>query len=138
MVKFKQAVLGVLVATALAVLPMSPALADGHGYRGAHGFGVGRGLIGAAVALATLPLVIASNVVAGVSGSVAAYPTQGYTAPSYAYAPPVAYARPYYAPYSGYYAAPRVAYGPRPYYGGHPGYEGRGYYRAGGHSYPRR
>jgi hypothetical protein len=138
MVKFRQAVLGVLVAAAVAVLPMAPALADGHGYRGGHGFGVGRGLVGAAVALATLPLVIASNVVAGVSESVAPYPAQRYAAPSYGYAPPLAYARPYYSPYAGYYAAPRVAYGPRPYYGGRPGYDGRGYYRAGGHSYPRR
>ena len=137
MVRFKQAVLGAVVAAAVAVMPMSPALADGHGYRGGHEFGLGRGLVGAAVALATLPLVIASSVVAGVSESAAPYPTQRYTAPSYGYAPPVAYARPYYAPYSGYYATPRVGYGPRPYYGGHPGYEGR-YYRAGGHSYPRR
>ena len=138
MVKLKQAFLGVVVAGAVAFLPVAPALADGHGYRGGHGFGVGRGLVGAAVALATLPLVIASNVVAGVSESVAPYPGQGYAAPPYGYAPPVAYARPYYAPYSGYYAAPRVGYGPRPYYGGRPGYAGRGYYRAGGHSYPRR
>jgi hypothetical protein len=138
MAKFKQVVVGAVVATAVALLPMSPALADGHGYRGGHGFGVGRGLVGAAVALATLPLVIASSVVAGVSDSVVPYPTQQYPAPSYGYAPPVSYARPYNAPFSGYYAAPRVGYVPRPYYGGHPGYEGRGYYRAGGHSYPRR
>ena len=74
---------------------------------------------GAAVALATLPLVIASNVVAGVSGSVAPYQSQGSAAPGYGYAPPVAYGapRPYYAPYPGYHAAPRASYGPRPYYG---------------------
>ena len=146
MVKVKQALLGVVMTAAVAMLPMAPALADGHGFRPGHGIGVGHGLLGAAVALATLPLVVASSVVAGISESVAPYPAQGYAAPSYGYAPPVAYApvRPYYAPYPGYYAGPRVAYGPRPYYGGHPysggrpGYDGRGYHRAGGHSYPRR
>src|SRR4029077_5888011 len=97
------------------------------------------GLLGAAVTLATLPLVVASNLVTGIAESVAPYPSPGYAAPSYGYAPPVAYAapRPYYAPYPGYYA-PRVAYGPRAYYGGHPGYYGRGYYRSGGNTYPRR
>jgi hypothetical protein len=137
MVKFRQATLGVLAAAAVAILPMAPAMADGHGYRGGHGFGVGRGLLGAAVALVTLPLVVASNVVAGVSEAVApaspgyAAPAYGY-APAYSYAPPVAYERPYYAPYQGYYGAPRGAYVPRPYYGR------RGYYRAGGYPYQRR
>jgi len=95
------------------------------------------------VALATLPLVIASSVVAGVGDSAASYPTQGYAGPAgpgYGYAPQVAYAtpRPYYAPYPGYYAAPRGAYAPRGYYPARPGYYGRGYYRPGGNSYPRR
>ena len=138
MVKLRQAFLGILVTGAIALLPAAPALANGHGFRGGHGFGVGHGLVGAAVALATLPLVIASSVVSGIGESVASYPAQQYAAPAYGYAPPVAYARPYYAPYPGYYAAPRVGYGPRPFYGTHPGYDGRGYYRGGGHSYPRR
>jgi len=139
MVKFKQAIFSVAAAAAIVLLPMAPAMADGHGFRPLHPFGFGRGIIGAAVALATLPLVIASSVVAGVGESVAPYPSQGYAAPAYGYAPPVAYAasRPYYAPYPGYYAPP-VAYGPRGYYAPHPGYYGRGYYRSGGNSYPRR
>lgn len=139
MLKVKQAVLGVVMAAGVALLPMAPAMANGHGFHGGHGFGVGRGLFGAAVALATLPLVIASNVVAGVTGSVAPYQSPGYASPSYGYAPSVAYApaRQYYAPHPGYYAAPRVAYGPRGYYGAHPSYGGRGYYRSGGYPHPR-
>ncbi len=136
----RQIRLGVAAAAAIALLPMAPAMAHGPGFRPAYPFAVGHGLFGAAVALATLPLVIASNVVAGVSGSVAPYQSQGYATPGYGYAPPVAYGapRPYYAPYQGYYAAPRASYGPRPYYGARPGYGGRGYYRSGGHPYPSR
>jgi hypothetical protein len=128
MVNIKRAIFGVAAAAAIALLPMAPAMAGGPGFRPLHPFGIGHGLFGAAVALATLPLAIASSVVSGVGES--------------GYAPPVAYApRPYYAPYSGYYAphvAPRVAYGPRGYGAPHPGYYGRGYYRSGGNSYPRR
>jgi hypothetical protein len=131
----RQTMLG--VAAAIALLPMTPAMANGHGFRPFHPFGVGHGLFGAAVALATLPLAIASSVVAGVSESITPYPSQGYASPSYGYAPPLSYAapRPYYAPYPNY-AAPRVGY--RPYYGARPGYDGRGYYRSGGYQYPRR
>jgi hypothetical protein len=137
MIKFRQSCFGVVAAAAVALLPIAPAMANGHGFRPGHGFGVGHGLLGAAVALATLPLVVASSVITGISESAAPYSNQGYAAPQYGYAPPVAYARPYYAPYPGYYAAPR-AYGPRPYYGGRSGYGGRGYYHAGGEPYPRR
>ncbi len=139
MVKLKQAIFAVAAAAAIALLPMAPAMANGHGFRPLHAFGLGHGLLGAAVALATLPLVVASNVVAGVGESVAQYPSTGYADPAYGYAPPVAYAapRPYYAPYPRYYGA-RVAYGPRGNYAPHPGYYGRGYYRSGGNSYPRR
>jgi hypothetical protein len=141
--KIKQAIFGVAAATAIALLPLAPAMAGGHGFRPLHPFGFGRGIVGAAVALATLPLIIASSVVAGVGDSAASYPTQGYAGPAgpgYGYAPQVAYAtpRPYYAPYPGYYAAPRGAYAPRGYYPARPGYYGRGYYRPGGNSYPRR
>jgi hypothetical protein len=140
MLRVRQAILGVAAALVIAVLPLAPAMADGHGFRPLHPFGLGHGLLGAAVTLATLPLVVASNVVAGISESVAPYPSRGYSGPAYGYAPAVTYAapRPYYAPYPGYYAAPRVAYGPRPYYAAHPGYSGRGYYRSGGNPYPRR
>jgi hypothetical protein len=140
MVKIKQVIFGVAAAAAIALLPMAPAMADGHGFRPLHPFGIGHGLLGAAVALATLPLAIASSVVSSVGESGAPYPSSGYAGPAYGYAPPVAYAapRPYYAPYPRYYAAPRVAYGPRASYGPHPSYYGRGYYRSGGNSYPHR
>jgi hypothetical protein len=139
MIKVRHSILAMAAAAAIAFLPMAPAMAGGHGFRPLHPFGLGHGLLGAAVALATLPLVVASSVVAGVSESVAPYPSSGYAGPAYGYAPPVAYAppRPYYAPYPGYYA-PRVAYGPRAYYAPHAGYYSRGYYRSGGNSYPRR
>jgi hypothetical protein len=139
MVRIRRAILGVAAAAAIAVLPLAPAMAGGHGFRPFHPFGIGHGLLGAAVALATLPLVVASQVASSVGESVAPNPTQGYAAPAYGYAPPVVYAapRPYYAPSPGYYP-PRVAYGPRGYYAPRPGYYGRGYYRSGGNSYPRR
>ena len=139
MVKLKQAIFGVAAAAAIALLPMAPAMANGHGFRPFHPFGLGHGLLGAAVALATLPLVVASTVVAGLSESAAPYPAQGYAGPAYGYAPPVVYAapRPYYAPYRGYYA-PRVTYAPRGFYGPRPNYYARGYYPSRGNSYPRR
>ena len=132
------AILGVAASAAIALLPMAPAMAGGPGFRPLHPFGFGRGVVGAAVALATLPLAIASTVLSGVGESVAPYPSSGYAGPAYGYAPPVAYApRAYYAPYAGYYA-PRGGYGPRPYYNARAGYYGRGYHRSGGNSYPRR
>src|ERR1700683_1496124 len=122
MVRVRQAILGVAAAAMIAVLPLAPAMADGHGFRPLHAFGLGHGLLGAAVTLATLPLVVASNLVAGVSESVAPNSSPGYAGPAYGYAPPVAYAapRPYYPAYPGYYA-PRVAYGPRGYSAPRPG-----------------
>jgi hypothetical protein len=139
MVKIRQAIFGVAAAAAIALLATQPAMADGRGFRPFHPFGIGHGLLGAAVTLATLPLAIASSVVSSVGQSGAPYPSSGYAGPTYGYAPPVAYAapRPYYAPYPGYYA-PHVAYGPRGYTAPRPGNSGRGYYRSGGNSYPRR
>ena len=143
--KLRQVIFGFAAASAIALLPLAPAMAGGHGFRPLHSFGLGRGVVGAAVALATLPLVIAAAVVSGAAESVAPYPAAGYGGAGYGgagygYAPQVSYAgpRPYYAPYPGYYAAPRGYYGPRPYYAAHPGYYGHGYYRAGGNSYPHR
>ena len=138
MVKIKQTIFGVAAAAAIALLPMAPAMAGGHGFRPFHAFGFGHGIVDAAVALATLPLAIASSVVSGTGESGGSYPSTGYGSAAYGYAPPVAYAapRPYYAPYPGYYA-PRVAYGSRG-YAARPGNYGRGYYRSGGNSYPRR
>jgi hypothetical protein len=139
MVKIKQTIFGVAAAAAIALLPIAPAMAGGHGFRPIHPFGFGHGIVDAAVALATLPLAIASSVVSGTGKSVGSYPSTPYGSAAYGYAPPVAYAapRPYYAPYPGYYA-PRVAYGSRGYAAPHTGYDGRGYYRSGGNSYPRR
>jgi hypothetical protein len=139
MLKIKQTIFGFAAAIAIALLPMAPAMAGGHGFRPFHPFGFGHGIVGAAVALATLPLAIASSVMSGSGESVASYPSTGYGSAAYGYAPPVAYAapRPYYAPYPGYYA-PRVGYGSRGYAAPHTGYYGRGYYRSGGNSYPRR
>jgi hypothetical protein len=144
MLKLRQVIFGIAAASAIALVPMAPAMAGGHGFRPLHPFGLGRGVVGAAVALATLPLLIASAVVSGAE-SVAPYPAAGYGGAGYGgagygYAPQVSYSgpRPYYAPNPGYYAAPRGNYGPRPYYAAHPGYYGHGYYRAGGNSYPHR
>jgi hypothetical protein len=139
--KLRQVIFGIAAASAIALLPMAPAMAGGHGFGPLRPFGLGRGVVGAAVALATLPLAIASAVVSGAAESAAPYPAPGYAGPGYGYAPQVAYPglRPYYAAsYPGYYAAPRGYYGPRPYYAAHPGYYGRGYHRAGGNSYPHR
>jgi hypothetical protein len=138
MLKVRESIM-VVAAAAIAFLPMAPAMAAGHGFRPLHPFGIGHGLVGAVVALATLPLVVASTVVAGVSESVAPSPSSAYASAAYRSAPPVAYAppRPYYSPYPGYYG-PRVAYGPRGYYEPRPSYYGRGNYHAAGNSYPRR
>src|ERR1700674_816812 len=132
MATVRQAFFCITVAAAIALLPMAPAVAGGgHGFR-PHGFGLGRGIVGAAVALATLPLTIAAAVVSGgesLAPYPAGYPAAGYGGPSYGYAPQVSHAgpRPYYAPYPGYYAAPHAYSGPRPYYAAHPNYYGHGY-----------
>jgi hypothetical protein len=138
----------------LACAPIVPAVAGGHGFGHVHGWGLGRGLVGAVVGLATLPLVIAS---AAISASVPDAPQvapQPYYAPAGAYYPPAPVSQPaprsYYAP-PAYYApsayAPRAYYAPRPYYAprgysapapGRSYYGGAGGYRAGGYAYPRR
>ncbi len=141
----------------LSCAPILPAVA-GHGFGHVHGWGLGRGLVGAVVGLATLPLVIASAAIAATvpdpgyaSGAVdgprgyapapGVYAAPAYAAPPYYAPPPVYYPRPpvyypapraYYAPRG--YAAPR-AYSPgsgRGYYGGN------GSYRSGGYAYPHR
>src|SRR3984957_881016 len=146
-------------AAMLACAPIHPAVAGGHGFGHVHGWGLGRGLVGAVVGLATLPLVIASAAIAAsvpdpgyasgaVDGPRGYAPAPGvYAAPAYAappyYAPPVYYyprppayypaPRAYYAPRG--YAAPRAYSAPgsgRGYYGGY------GSYRSGGYAYPHR
>jgi hypothetical protein len=120
MMKMRPAIFGVAVAAAIALLPWAPATAGGLGFR-PHPFGLGRGIVGAAVTLATLPLAIASAVV---SGGESVAPAPGYGRPAYGYGP--------------YYAAPRAAYDPRPYYAPRAGYRGHGYHSAGGNRYPQR
>ena len=155
---FKRFVSLTAAAAMLACAPMLPAVAGGHGFGHVHGWGLGRGLVGAVVGLATLPLVIASAAIAAsvpdpgyasgaVDGPRGYAPAPGvYAAPAYAappyYAPPVYYPRApvyypapraYYAPRG--YAAPRAYAGPasgRGYYGGY------GSYRSGGYAYPHR
>jgi hypothetical protein len=139
-------------ATALACSPVTPAAAGGHGFgHGGVRWGLGRGLFGAAAALVTLPIVIASAAVSAIASAAPAQPA--YAPPAYAPAPayPSAYyaPRPYYAPpapayyaapagyYSrGYYPAPQAYYAPRPAYSG--GYAVRGYAPRGYYGYPPR
>jgi hypothetical protein len=94
---------------ALACAPTTSALADGH--FGGHGWGLGRGVVGAAVALATLPLVIASEVLTGGQPAGAYGPGPGYAEP-----PPEYYAPPAYYPPAAYYGGPQGYYRPAPYY----------------------
>jgi hypothetical protein len=112
---------GLTAATAmLACAPILPAVAGGHGFGHVHGWGLGRGLVGAVVGLATLPLVVASAAIA------ATVPDPGYA--SGAVDGPRGYApRGYAAPRA--YSAPASGRG---YYGGY------GSYRSGGYAYPHR
>jgi hypothetical protein len=139
MAKLKRIIVRSAAVAAIAFLPLAPAMAGGHGF--VHPWGLGRGLFGAAVALATLPLAIASAVVSSIPVPAAApapYPAPGY-AGGYGYAPAPYPAPPaYYAPRPAYYPAPRAYYAPRPYYAPYAGYPGRGYYRSGGSAYPHR
>jgi hypothetical protein len=137
MAKLKQVIVGAAAAGVIALLPLGSAMAGGYGYAPVHAWGVGRGLFGAAVALATLPLTIASAVISSVS-SAAPYPAPAYGNGAYGYAAQPAYPPAYYAPRPVYYAAPRAYYGPRPYYAPRPGYNGPGYYRSAGPAYRRR
>jgi hypothetical protein len=101
---------GSLSAAALAIAPLTPAVADGlHGFRGHgfHHFGVAGALVGAIVGIATLPLAIAAEA--------AQYDRpqdeRGY-APGYYSPPPAAYPPPaYYSP-PAYYPSPAPYYGP--------------------------
>jgi hypothetical protein len=155
---FKHAVLG----TAAALMVCAPvANAEAHGFGHVHPWGLGRGLLGAVVGLATLPIAIASAALSA-TGSEAPYQSSpGYDGPrSYAppaayyaapqsYAPPPAYyavPQSYYAPRRAYYSrapvyspAPRAYYAPGAYYAPRPGYYGgQVSYRPGGYAYPRR
>jgi len=68
----KRILIATAAATALACTPLAPAAAGVHGFgRGGLGWGFGRGLFGAAAALVTLPIVIAS---AAISAATSAAP----------------------------------------------------------------
>jgi hypothetical protein len=139
MTKFKQVMVSTAAVAAIAFLPFASVMAGGHGHGFGHPWGFGRGIVGAAVALVTLPLVIASAVVSSVQ-PVAPYPSPGYAGGADGYAPQNPYPAPpaYYVPRPAFYPAPRAYYAPRPYYAPYAGYPGRGYYRSGGPAYPRR
>ena len=153
----RQALFGSAVAAAIACAPMAPAAAGVHGVGPLHPFGLGRGLVGAVVGLATLPIVVASAALSAVASDGPQSPAYGSAPP--AYAPPPAYypaPRTYYAPAPAYYPrapvyypqprayypAPRVSYAPRTYYAPRPGYYGAGggrvSYGSGGYAYAHR
>jgi hypothetical protein len=133
MIQIKQAIIAAAATAAIAFLPVTPAAAYGRGFGGAHVFGFGHGLAGAVFGLATLPLLVASEVIA--AGAQASQPVgPSYGAP-YGYAPPPVYYAPrpaYYPRAYGYAPAPRNYYAPRSYYAPGPAYRQPGY------GYPRR
>jgi hypothetical protein len=164
MLGFKRSVLGSAAAIALACAFATPAAAGVHGFF--HPWGFGRGLVGAAVGLATLPLAIASAALSG-GESQAPYQPSGYARgygqpPAYYAAPPAYYGAPqayynappayysapqaYYAPPRAYYprapvyySAPRAYYAPRAQREPRTGYyAGHGSYHSGGYAYPHR
>jgi hypothetical protein len=133
----------VVVAVAVAGIPVLPAVAGPPGYGHFHAWGPGRGLVGAVVGLATLPIAIAAATIGAVQSVPYAAGYQGGPAyappPAYYAAPTPYYAAPYYPRPPAYYAAPRAYYGPPGYY--RPGYSyssGRGPYRASGYGYAHR
>jgi hypothetical protein len=134
MVKFKPAIVGAAAAAVIAFLPLTPAMAAGHGFAQLYPWGLGRGIFGAAVALATLPLAIASAVVSSAPAA-APYPASGVGG-GYSYAPRAVYPPPaYYGGRPGYYPPPRAYAAPRPYYAPRPAHAAPGYYRSGGPAY---
>jgi hypothetical protein len=147
---FKQVVFGTVAAAALACAPL--ASAGAHGFGHLRPWGVGRGLFGAVVGLATLPLVIASAALSAAEPQVPYQSPPGYGYPRGYAAPPAYYGAPqtYYAPRPAYYPrapiyypaprayyAPGATYAPRSYYAPRPSYYGQPAYRA-GYAYPRR
>jgi hypothetical protein len=146
---FKHAVLGTVAAAAITCAPI--ATAEAHGFVH-HPWGLGRGLLGAVVGLATLPIAIASAALSATEPEAPYQSSPGYDGPR-SYAPPAYYAAPQtYAPPLAYYAPPRAYYprapvyspatrpyyAPRAYYAPRPGYYGgHASYRAGGYAYPR-
>ena len=101
---YKSAILGAVIAVALAAAPISPASA--HGYRGG-------GVIFGLAALGTAAVVgaaeIATAPIRALAGPPVYVPAPAYyaPAPSYYYVPAPRY---YYAPAPAYYAVPRGYY----------------------------
>jgi hypothetical protein len=144
MTGIKQSIIAAAAAALIACAPVGSAAAGGHGFGRAHPWGIGRGLVGAVVALATLPVAIVAAVVsAGEQAAPSPPPAYGdgggYASPASYPAPPVYYApRPAYYPQATYYyPAPRANVA-RPYYAPRPAYRAGYGYRSGGYAYPRR
>src|SRR5450631_4664017 len=89
----KRVICGAAAAAALACAAVAPASAGVHGYGHLHPWGLGRGLLGAVVGLATLPIVIASAALSATEPEAPYQSPPGYDGPR-SYAPPQAY----YAP----------------------------------------
>ena len=149
----KHAVLGTVAAAAITCAPI--ATAEAHGFGHLHPWGLGRGVLGAVLGLATLPIVIASAALSATEPEAPYQSSPAYEGPR-SYAPrPAYYAAPqtYYPPPQAYYAPPRAYYpratayspamrpyyAPRAYYAPRPGYYGgHASYRASGYAYSRR
>ena len=111
---FKRAMITAAAAAAIACTSMAPAAAGPRGFGHLHPWGLGRGLVGAVVGLATLPLAIASAAIEASVPEAPAYAYPGYDAGARGYAPAGYYAPPAPAYYAApYYAAPRMNYAPR-------------------------
>jgi hypothetical protein len=150
MIGVKQAIVAAAATAVIALVPVTPAAAFGRGIGAGHLFGFGHGLVGAVFGLATLPLLVASEVLsASAQASQQEAPAYGapygYAQPAYSappsYGPPPSYGVPpvYYAPRPAYYPraygyspAPRSYYAPRSYNAPGPAYRQRGY------AYPHR
>ena len=145
----KHSILAAGASFALACIPIAPAAAHGPGLW--LPWGVGRGVLGAVAAVATLPLAIAAAALSieppryGYEGPPAGYyPAPNYDARTptyYATAPYDASPRHYYAP-AAYYCRPTSGYdAPRAYPTGRDGYHssygGNASFRAAGPGYRR-
>ena len=64
MPSLKHVIFAATATAAIACVPVAPAAAGTHGFGHVHPWGLGRGLLGAVVGLATLPLTIVSAALA--------------------------------------------------------------------------
>ena len=104
----KRKTVGIIFSSLLAIAPLAPASAHGHGGRNFGFFALGAAVVAGTAAIISAPF----NAVAAVATP---YPEPYYQPPQQAYyPPPVAYAPPpvYYAQAPAYYAEP-VYYAPR-------------------------